>query len=106
MARECGGFASNDVQLVKNPRVLAEKARCKAFFRVDLSDIPLTHRRDRIDGRSVDLRFTSATLNSGKWATLSTCPPEDSRMGRKLVQMSSHQGGSIAFSRRQERPSP
>ena len=28
---------------------LAEKARCKAEFRVDLSDIPLTHRRDRIE---------------------------------------------------------
>ena len=29
--------------------------------------------RGIVDGRSVDLRFTS-----GKWATLSTCPPEGS----------------------------
>ena len=29
--------------------VLAEKARAKAALRVDLSDIPLTHRRDRIE---------------------------------------------------------
>ena len=28
---------------------LAEKAQAKAEFRVDLSDIPLTHRRDRIE---------------------------------------------------------
>ena len=48
MARKCGGFVSNDVKLVQNPRVFG-RARCKAFFRVDLSDIPLTHRRDRIE---------------------------------------------------------
>ena len=28
---------------------MAEKARCKAVFRFDLTDIPLTHRRDRIE---------------------------------------------------------
>ena len=33
----------------KIPEFLADKARCKAEFRVDLSDIPLTHRRDRIE---------------------------------------------------------
>ena len=44
MARKCGGFVSNDVKLVQNPR-----ARCKAVFRVDLSDIPLTHRGQRRD---------------------------------------------------------
>ena len=33
----------------KTPEFLAEKARCKAVFRVDLSDIPLTLRRDRIE---------------------------------------------------------
>ena len=33
----------------KDDAFLAEKARGKAEFRVDLSDIPLTHRRDRID---------------------------------------------------------
>ena len=34
---------------LKDDAFLAEKARCKAVFRVDLSDIPLTHRRDRIE---------------------------------------------------------
>ena len=34
---------------LKDDAFLAEKARCKAEFRVDLSDIPLTHRRDRIE---------------------------------------------------------
>ena len=34
---------------LKDDAFLAEKARCKAEFRVDLSDIPFTHRRDRIE---------------------------------------------------------
>ena len=33
----------------KDDAFLAEKARGKAEFRVDLSDIPLTHRRERIE---------------------------------------------------------
>ena len=41
---------------LKDDAFLAEKARCKAVFRVDLSDIPLTHRRDRIEvGKALDL---------------------------------------------------
>ena len=49
MALECGVALSTFYKWLKNEAFLAEKARCKAFFRVDLSDIPITHRRDRIE---------------------------------------------------------
>ena len=49
MALECGGTHSTFYKWLKNEAFLAEKARCKAEFRVDLSDIPLTHRRERIE---------------------------------------------------------
>ena len=49
MALECGVTRSTIYNWLKDDAFLAEKARCKAEFRVDLSDIPLTHRRDRIE---------------------------------------------------------
>ena len=49
MALECGGTRSTIYNWLKDDAFLAEKARCKAEFRVDLSDIPLTLRRDRIE---------------------------------------------------------
>ena len=75
MALECGGtlftigsqftIGSND------DAFLAEKARGKAEFRVDLSDIPLTHRRDRIEVSAgynqvgdVDQAYGSSATNS------------------------------------------
>ena len=47
MALECGVALSTFYKWLKNEAFLAEKARCKAVFRVDLSDIPLTHRDPR-----------------------------------------------------------
>ena len=32
MARECGGFASNDVQLVQNPRVFGRESPLQSGF--------------------------------------------------------------------------
>ena len=49
MAQECGVSRTTIYNWFKEPAFLAEKARCKAQYRVDLSDIPLTHRRDRIE---------------------------------------------------------
>ena len=46
---KCGVTRSTIYNWLKDDAFLAEKARCKAEFRVDLSDIPLTHRRDRIE---------------------------------------------------------
>ena len=49
MAKECGVGRSTIYKWFARETFLAEKARAKAAFRVDLSDIPLTHRRDRIE---------------------------------------------------------
>ena len=49
MALECGVTHSKIYKWLRDDAFLAEKARGKAEFRVDLSDIPLTHRRDRIE---------------------------------------------------------
>ena len=49
MAKECGIGVSTLYRWLSRPAFLAEKARAKAALRVDLSDIPLTHRRDRIE---------------------------------------------------------
>ena len=50
MAKECGVTRTTIYNWFKDAAFRAEKARARAAFRVDLSDIPLTHRRDR-DGR-------------------------------------------------------
>ena len=50
MAEKCGVTRQTIYNWHKSAPFLAEKARCKANHRVDLTDIPLTHRRDRIEG--------------------------------------------------------
>ena len=47
MARKCGVTRPRSNNWFKDDAFLAEKARALAEFLVDLSDIPLTHRRDR-----------------------------------------------------------
>ena len=49
MAEECGVTRATMYNWHKSAPFLAEKARCKAVFQVDLSDISLTHRRDHIE---------------------------------------------------------
>ncbi len=49
MAQKCGVTRATIYNWFKDDAFLAEKARALAEFRVDLSDIPLTHRRDRIE---------------------------------------------------------
>ena len=49
IAKECGITRATIWNWSKDPAFRAEKARARAAFRVDLSDIPLTHRRDRIE---------------------------------------------------------
>ena len=49
IAKECGVTRATIWNWSKDPAFRAEKARARAAFRADLSDIPLTHRRDRIE---------------------------------------------------------
>ena len=50
MARECGGFRVKRCKTgQKSPGFWPRKPVAKRFYGFDLSDIPLTHRRDRIE---------------------------------------------------------
>ena len=56
IAKECGVTRATIWNWSKDPAFRAEKARARAAFRADLSDIPLTHRRDRIEVAAEDAR--------------------------------------------------